>query len=81
MDRLMNPPKGKKRYVKGARGAFAHFTKEMKPVIRSDNPDFKFVGLGSLLDERWRALGTEERTKYEELVEEDIKRYNREREE
>jgi hypothetical protein len=44
-------------------------------------PGIKFVEMGTILGERWRALSNEEKQKYEDLAQEDKQRFNKEMEE
>lgn len=53
---------------KRARGSFVFFTFEQRPKIMAENPDIKFVELGTIMGERWRALSPEEKQRYEEMA-------------
>jgi hypothetical protein len=53
---------------KRARGSFVFFTFEMRPKIMLENPDVKFVELGTIMGERWRALTPEEKMRFEEMA-------------
>lgn len=66
---------------KRARGSYVFYTFEIRPIIMEENPDTKFVELGSIMGQRWRALTPEEKKKYEELANEDKIRFSRELEE
>lgn len=66
---------------KRARGSFVFFTFEMRPKVMEENPGIKFVDMGTLLGEKWRALSAEEKQKYEDMAQEDKQRFNREMEE
>ena len=50
---------------KRASGAYVFFTNEMRPIVMEQHPGIKFVDMGRILGERWRALTPEEKTKYE----------------
>ena len=66
---------------KRARGSFVFFTFDMRPKVTAENPGIKFVDMGVVLGERWRALPPEEKSKYENQAAEDKARFNREMEE
>jgi hypothetical protein len=66
---------------KRARGSYVFYTFEARPIIMAENPDVKFVELGSIMGQRWRALTPEQKRKFEELANEDKIRFNRERQE
>lgn len=66
---------------KRARGSFVFFTFDMRPKVMAENPGIKFVDMGVVLGERWRALSPEEKQKYEDQSAEDKARFNREMEE
>jgi len=61
---------------KRASGAYVFFTNEMRPIVMSQFPGIKFVDMGRVLGERWRALTPEEKTKYETMSAEDKMRYH-----
>ena len=42
-------------------------------------PDIKFVDLGTIMGERWRALSAEERKQYEDLAADDKERFDKEK--
>jgi len=50
---------------KRASGVYVFFTNEMRPIVMEQHPGIKFVDMGRILGERWRALTPEEKTKYE----------------
>lgn len=66
---------------KRARGSFVFFTFDMRPKVMEEYPGIKFVDMGVVLGERWRALAAEEKSKYEEMAQEDKQRFNRAMEE
>lgn len=66
---------------KRARGSFVFFTFDMRPKVMEEYPGIKFVDMGVILGERWRALPTEDKQKYEEMAQEDKMRFNKEMEE
>lgn len=59
-------------------GAYVYFGHEMRPKIFEENPETKFAELGKMLGDRWRALSSEEKTKYEDLSGADRTRYKNE---
>jgi len=66
---------------KRARGSFVFFTFDERPNVMAEFPGIKFVEMGTILGERWRALSNEEKQKYEDLAQEDKQRFNKEMEE
>ncbi len=66
---------------KRARGSFVFFTFDMRPKVMEEYPGIKFVDMGVILGERWRALPAEDKSKYEEMAQEDKQRFNKEMEE
>ena len=66
---------------KRARGSFVFFTFDMRPQVTKEFPGIKFVEMGTVLGERWRALNAEEKSKYEDMAQEDKQRFNKEMEE
>lgn len=65
---------------KRARGSFVFFTFEMRPKVMEEYPGIKFVDMGVVLGERWRALPAADKQKYEEMAQEDKQRFNKEME-
>jgi high mobility group protein B2 len=63
---------------KRASGAYVFFTNEMRPKVLRDHPGIKFVDLGKVLGERWRALTPEEKKRYEEMASNDKIRFQEE---
>ncbi len=66
---------------KRARGSFVFFTFDMRPKVMAEYPGIKFVDMGVILGERWRALPVEDKQKYEDMAQEDKMRFNKEMEE
>jgi len=66
---------------KRARGSFVFFTFDMRPKVTEEYPGIKFVDMGVVLGERWRALPAADKSKYEEMAQEDKQRFNKEMEE
>ena len=66
---------------KRARGSFVFFTFDMRPKVMEEYPGIKFVDMGVILGERWRALPAEDKQKFEEMAQEDKSRFNKEMEE
>jgi len=60
---------------KRASGAYVFFTNEMRPIVMKEFPGIKFVDMGRILGERWRALTPEEKVKYETQSAEDKMRF------
>jgi len=63
---------------KRASGAYVFFTNDMRPKVFSEFPGIKFVDLGRVLGERWRALGPEEKRHYEGMAAQDKVRFQME---
>lgn len=63
---------------KRASGAYVFFTNEMRPKVCTEYPGIKFVDLGKVLGERWRALTPEEKKRYEDMAAEDKIRFQME---
>jgi len=63
---------------KRASGAYVFFTNEMRPKVLQEFPGIKFVELGKVLGERWRALTAAEKKRYEEMAAEDKIRFQME---
>mmetsp|Transcript_40220 Transcript_40220/g.78617 ORF Transcript_40220/g.78617 Transcript_40220/m.78617 type:complete len:352 (-) Transcript_40220:71-1126(-) len=66
---------------KRARGSFVFFTYDIRPIIIRESSDIKFIEVGRIMGERWRALNPEEKQKYEILAAEDKIRFRQEMEE
>jgi len=58
--------------------SYLHFSKEMRPKIKADNPNATFAELSKLTGASFRALEAEEKKKYEDMAAEDKRRYNEE---
>lgn len=63
---------------KRASGAYVFFTNEMRPKVLAEYPGIKFVDLGKVLGERWRALSSEDKKRYEDMAAEDKIRFQME---
>jgi len=63
---------------KRARGSFVFFTFEMRPRILQEYPGIKFVEMGTMMGERWRALPPVEKKRYEDMAAADKQRFNTE---
>jgi hypothetical protein len=63
---------------KRARGSFVFFTFEMRPQILKEYPGIKFTDMGTLMGERWRALTPDQKKRYEDMANEDKKRFTEE---
>ena len=61
---------------KRASGAYVFFTNDMRPKVLHEYPGIKFVELGKVLGERWRALTPEEKKRFEEMAGEDKVRFS-----
>jgi hypothetical protein len=61
--------------VKGARSSYIFFTHEMRPKMMKEFPGMKFTEQGIIMGERWRALTPDQKKPYEDLANEDKKRY------
>jgi high mobility group protein B2 len=66
---------------KRASGAYVFFTNEMRPVVMKQFPGIKFVEMGRVLGERWRALGPAEKKRFEEMAGQDKERFQRQMQE
>lgn len=60
---------------KRASGAYVFFTNEMRPKVLQEYPGIKFVELGKVLGERWRALTPDEKKRFEEMAMDDKVRF------
>lgn len=63
---------------KRASGAYVFFTNEMRPKVLQEFPGIKFVELGKVLGERWRALTPQQKKRYEGMAGEDKVRFQME---
>lgn len=60
---------------KRASGAYVFFTNEMRPQVLKEYPGIRFVELGKVMGERWRALAPEEKRRFEDMASEDKLRF------
>jgi hypothetical protein len=60
---------------KRASGAYVFFTNVMRPKVLQEYPGIKFVELGKVLGERWRALTPDEKKRFEEMASDDKVRF------
>jgi len=72
--RTLKDPQAPKR----ARGSFVFFTFEMRPQIMTEFPNIKFVEMGNVLGQRWRALTPEQKKKFEDMAAGDKVRFHME---
>lgn len=63
---------------KRARGSYVFFTLDARPKIMAETPEMKFTELGHVMGERWRALSAEDKKNYEDLANNDKKRFQEE---
>mmetsp|Transcript_5205 Transcript_5205/g.7345 ORF Transcript_5205/g.7345 Transcript_5205/m.7345 type:complete len:334 (+) Transcript_5205:168-1169(+) len=63
---------------KRASGAYVFFTNEMRPQVMKEFPGIKFVEMGRILGERWRALTPDAKKRYEDMAAEDKVRFQME---
>lgn len=63
---------------KRARGSYVFFTLDERPKIMAENPEMKFTELGHVMGERWRALSPEDKKNYENMANNDKKRFQEE---
>ena len=63
---------------KRAACAFLFFSQEMRPRIKSQNPEMKNIDISKQLGEAWRTASTSEKEPYVEKEKEDRARYKRE---
>lgn len=60
---------------KRASGAYVFFTNEMRPQVLKEYPGIRFVELGKVMGERWRALTPEQKKKFENMAGDDKVRF------
>jgi high mobility group protein B2 len=60
---------------KRASGAYVCFTNDMRPKLHVEYPGIKFIELGKVLGERWRALTPEQKKVYEGMAAQDKVRF------
>eukprot|EP00978_Attheya_sp_CCMP212_P009707 scaffold23104_cov56-Attheya_sp.AAC.4 len=65
---------------KRARGSFVFFTFEQRPRVMAEFPSIKFVEMGTVLGDRWRALTPEQKGHFEMLAAQDKIRFQKEME-
>jgi len=63
---------------KRARGSYVFFTLDARPRILEENPNLTFREIGHAMGERWRALSAEDKQKYDDLANNDKKRFKEE---
>lgn len=63
---------------KKARSAYTYFGNDMRETIKAENSDLSFAETNKLLGERWKALDSDDKQKYEDMAAEDKKRYKKE---
>lgn len=59
-------------------GAYVFFTNDMRPKVMQEYPGIKFVELGRVLGERWRALTPDQKKRYEDMAADDKVRFQME---
>eukprot|EP00467_Chlorarachnion_reptans_P007869 CAMPEP_0114505740 /NCGR_PEP_ID=MMETSP0109-20121206/11022_1 /TAXON_ID=29199 /ORGANISM="Chlorarachnion reptans, Strain CCCM449" /LENGTH=819 /DNA_ID=CAMNT_0001684215 /DNA_START=201 /DNA_END=2660 /DNA_ORIENTATION=+ len=64
---------------KRARNAFTFFSSATRKKVEEENPEAKFVEVGKLLGERWKALSEEEKKPFMDKANEDKERYQKEK--
>jgi len=57
---------------------FMFFSKELRPIIKGENPDIKFSEMGKQLGEQWKNLMEDEKKKYNDMNKADKERYTEE---
>ena len=50
----------------------------MRPIIKEEKPDIQFTEMGKLIGEKWRGLSADDKKEFEEMADEDKKRYDEE---
>ena len=73
MKKFKDPNKPKR-----AKTSYLYFCEEMRPGVKSQNPDLKLGGVMKELGKMWRELSEEDKEKYNKLYEEDKIRYEEE---
>ncbi|MGK3737748.1 MAG: structure-specific recognition protein 1 [Bacillariaceae sp.] len=58
--------------------AFMFYGSAMRPIIKKDQPEIKFTEMGKLIGEKWRAITSEEKEKYEAQASKDKERATKE---
>jgi len=77
LKRSKKDPNAPKRW----RSSFVFFTFEMRPRVVAENPGIRFVDMGNVLGEMWRALNPDEKKRYEDMAAQDKTRFTWEMEE
>eukprot|EP00588_Corethron_pennatum_P011288 CAMPEP_0194282398 /NCGR_PEP_ID=MMETSP0169-20130528/22997_1 /TAXON_ID=218684 /ORGANISM="Corethron pennatum, Strain L29A3" /LENGTH=447 /DNA_ID=CAMNT_0039027695 /DNA_START=90 /DNA_END=1433 /DNA_ORIENTATION=- len=60
---------------KRSRGSYVFFTYDARPEIKRENPTIKFTDMGHVMGHHWRALTPEQKSKYEDLANQDRVRF------
>jgi DNA-binding HxlR family transcriptional regulator len=55
-----------------------HFVKVNRPIVKAEHPEFKFTDLGKALGAIWMALTDAEKDHYQQVADEDKRRYQQE---
>ncbi|OXA58871.1 LIM/homeobox protein Awh [Folsomia candida] len=58
--------------------SFFVFSNEQRPILKTENPEFKTTEVAKELGRRWKELDAAEKKRYETIAEEDKKRYVKE---
>ena len=61
--------------IKKPQSAYMYFCKSARETVKKENPDLKPKDVMKALGEKWRSLPTDERKPFEDLAENDKKRY------
>lgn len=73
--RKKKDPDAPKRPLSG----YMYFSNEYREVVRSENPSINFGQVSKILAEKWKNLGLDDRKPYEEMADNDKKRYQKEK--
>ena len=65
--------------VKRAKSAYFFFCDDKRKEIQEENPGKNMGEISKILGQRWKALSTEDRQKYNDLNAEDVERYENEK--
>lgn len=52
-----------------------YFSNAVRPDVKGENPDMKITEMSKVIGERWKALGAEDKAKYEQMAKSDKARY------
>ena len=63
------------------KSAYLFFTSEQRQVVKAANPGKSFTEIGKILGELWAKVSPEERSRYEEMANQDKDRYRKEKKE